>query len=93
MIQLSLAYLFAAGLISGLVLMARRNRKQGWRRRRGVWLEDQAEAALRTIESPSGEPALQHLGDLGRLNESLVAHGVPQAPEPVEKPLKANVLA
>lgn len=91
--QLSLAYLVATGLIAGLVLLARRNQKQGWRRRRGVWLEVQAEAALRTVEAPSTAQPLQHLGDLGRLNESLVAHGAPQAPAPAEKPLKSNVLA
>jgi hypothetical protein len=90
MMQLSIAYLIAAGLITGLVLLARQNRRQGWRRRRGVWLEERAEAALRTVESPSAAPALQHLGDLGRLNQSLVDH---DAPVPVEKPLKANVLA
>jgi hypothetical protein len=93
MMQLSLAYVFAAGLITGLVLLARQNRKQGWRRRRGVWLEDQAELALLTVQSTPLAPTLQHLGDLGRLNQSLTSHGVPQAPAPVEKPLKANVLA
>jgi hypothetical protein len=99
MMQLSFAYLFAAGLISLLFLLARRNRKLGWRRQRGVWLQMQAEAALRTVQArPAGAPAQQldgfsHLGDLGRLQESLVAHGAPQAPAPVEKPLKSNVLA
>jgi hypothetical protein len=93
MMQLSLAYLFAAGLITGLVLLARQNRKQGWRRRRGVWLEEQAELALLTVQSSSPAPTLQHLGDLGRLNQSLRLHGAPQVPAPVEKPLKPNVLA
>ena len=93
MMQLSFAYLAATGLIAVLVMLARRNQKQGWRRRRGVWLEARAEAALRTVEPPSAEAPLQHLGDLGRLNDSLVAHGVPQAPALAEKPLKANVLA
>jgi hypothetical protein len=93
MMQLSFAYLAATGFIAVLVLLARRNQKQGWRRRRGVWLESKAEAALRTVEAPTAEGPLQHLGDLGRLNDSLVAHGVPQAPAPVEKPLKSNVLA
>lgn len=93
MTQLGLAYLFAAGLIAGLFLMARRNRKQGWKRRRAVWLEDRAAAALRTVESPSAGAPLQHLGDLGRLHESLVANGPANAPEPAEKPLKSGVLA
>jgi hypothetical protein len=93
MMQLSFAYLVATSFIAVLVVLARRNQKQGWRRRRGVWLEAHAEAALRTVESPAAEAPLQHLGDLGRLNDSLVAHGVPQAPAPAEKPLKSNVLA
>jgi hypothetical protein len=93
MMQLSLAYVFAAGLITGLVLLARQNRKLGWRRRRGVWLEDQAELALLTVQSTPVAPTLQHLGDLSRLSQSLTALGAPQAPAPVEKPLKANVLA
>lgn len=97
--QLSFAYLLAAGLIATLFLLARRNRRQGWRRQRGVWLQVQAEAALRTVEAPSaGAPSpdlgdFGHLGDLGRLQESLVAHGAPVTPAPAEKPLKSNVLA
>jgi len=99
MMQLSFAYLFAAGLVATLFLLSRRNRKQGWRRQRGVWLQVQAEAALRTVEAPlAGAPSTHpgdfgHLGDLGRLQESLVAHGAPVTPTPVEKPLKSNVLA
>ena len=77
-----------------LVVLARRNQKQGWRRRRGFWLEAQDEAALRTVESPAAEAPLQHLGDLGRLNDSLVAHGVPQASAPAaEKPLKIECVS
>jgi hypothetical protein len=103
MMQLSFAdvtaaYLAAAGLIATLVLLARWNRKQGWRRRRGAWLDVQAEAALRTVEARSDSAPLQHLDDLGRLHQALVAHGVPQAPvpkvlAPQEKPLESNVLA
>ena len=94
--QLSFAYLLAAALICVLLLLARRNRRQGWRRQRGVWLQVQAEAALRTVETPSAAaPAFGHLGDLGRLHQALVAQGAPQspAPAPEEKPLKSNVLA
>lgn len=93
MMQLSLAYLCAAALIATLVLLARRNQRQGWRRRRGVWLEEQAETALRAFESPYKDQPRSHLADLGRLHESLVAHGLPQAPEPAEKPAKSSVLA
>jgi len=94
--QLSFAYLLAAGLISVLLLLARRNRRQGWRRQRSFWLQVPTEAALRTVDA--GAPAQRspdfgHLGDLGRLRESLVAHGTPVTPSPAEKPLKPNVLA
>jgi hypothetical protein len=85
------------------VLLARRNRRQGWRRQRGVWLQVQAEAALRTVEAPSAAAPSQTLGDtgysgdLGRLHEALIAHGVAQGapvmPAPGEKPLKSSVLA
>lgn len=95
--DLSGAYVAAAGLIATLLLLARRNRRQGWRRQRGVWLQVQAEAALRTVEAPAEEAQplgdLGHLGDLGRLQESLVAHGAPVTPARGEKPLKSNVLA
>lgn len=95
--DLSAAYVAAAGLIATLLLLARRNRRQGWRRQRGVWLQVQVEAALRTVQAPAEEAQpsgdLGHLGDLGRLQESLVAHGTPVTPAPGEKPLKSNVLA
>lgn len=91
--QLSLAYLSATGLIAALVLLALWNRKQGWRKRRGAWLEDQAEAALRAFELPPQDEELSHFADLSRLHQSLVAHGAPQQPEPAEKPLKSSVLA
>jgi hypothetical protein len=95
MMQLSFAYLVAAGLIATLVLLARWNRQKGWRRRRGVWLDLQNEAALRAVEARSAAAAapVHHMEDLGRLNEALLAHGVPQTPAPDEKPLKSNVLA
>lgn len=90
--ELSLAYLSAAGLIATLFLLARRNRKQGWRKPRPVWSELQAIAAVRAFEA-KGDPSrpietLQHLGDLDRLRQSLVAHGKPQPPEALEVPVK-----
>ena len=96
---LSTAYLAAGGLIATLLLLALRNRRQGWRRQRGVWLHVRAAAALRTVAAPSAaapSPNLgdfSHMRDLGRLQESLVAHGAPVTPAPGEKPLKPNVLA
>jgi hypothetical protein len=85
MMQLSLAYLFAGGLITVLVLLARRNRKQGWHRQRGVWLDVQSAAALKALEVPENAPGpdapLQHLGDLGRLQQSLTADSKPKEQE------------
>jgi hypothetical protein len=87
MAQLSLAYLFAAGLIAGLVLLARGNEEHGWRSRHGAWFEVRL-AAARAFEAREDPPApqapLQHLGDLERLYQSLIAHGEPQRPEPAE---------
>jgi hypothetical protein len=79
MMQLSLAYLFAAGLIAGLVLVARGNEEQGWRSRRGAWFEVRAAAAAaRAFEAREDPPApqapLQHLDDLERLAQSAKAN-------------------
>ena len=83
--QLSFAYLFAAGLITVLVLLARRNRKQGWTRQRALWLDVQSAAALKMLEVPENAPGpeapLQHLGDLGRLQQSLSADSKPKEQE------------
>lgn len=80
MIELSLAYLVGAGLIAGLFFMAKQNQKQGWRKHRAVW----GQATLTAFETqPEPPQTLSHLGDLGRLQQSLVAHGKPQSPENV----------
>jgi hypothetical protein len=80
--QLSLAYLFALGLIGGLVLLARRNQEQGWQKRRGVLLDVQSAAARDAFaarkHSPLEDVPLTHLGDLERLHQSLVSHREPQ---------------
>jgi hypothetical protein len=87
MTQLSLAYLFAAGLIAGLVLLARRNEEQGWHSQHGAGFEVRS-AAARAFEAREDPPApqapLKHLGDLERLYHSLIAYGEPQRPEPAE---------
>ena len=84
MMELSLAYLFAVFLIGVLIAMARENRKSGWRRTRGSWLEVQAVAAARAFEAREEAPAdLQHMGDLGRLHQSLATHGASSRPEAV----------
>ena len=72
MVQLTLAYLFAAVLMLILVLLARRNQRQGWRKQRGEF--------FKVSESPA-LPA-EHQGDLGRLQQSLSAYGEPISPLP-----------
>jgi hypothetical protein len=83
MTQLSLAYVFAIGVIGGLVLLARRNQQQGWQKRRGVFLDVQSAAARDAFaarkHSPFEDVPLAHLGDLERLHQSLVSHRVSQA--------------
>lgn len=81
--QLSLSYLFAIFLIGGLVLLARRNREQGWQKLRGVFLDVQSAAAREAFaarkHSPLEDVPLGHLGDLERLHQSLVSHPASQA--------------
>jgi hypothetical protein len=83
MIELSFAYLSAAGLIAGLVLLARRNQQQGWHKHRAQWLEVQSNAAVRAFVAKPLPPdeTLQHLADLDRLRQSLVAHNQPAPAE------------
>ena len=88
MTELLLAYLFAIGLIAAMVLLARRNREQGWRKHRGVLLDVQSAAAREAFAAPP----LAHLGDLERLNQSLVSHGEPQPAAPAEKEQHAKSL-
>jgi hypothetical protein len=89
MIELSLAYALAAAVIGGLLVLARRNRQEGWRRHRETWLEAQSSAAIAAFAAPSDsppeQPDLRHLGDLDRLHQSLVAHNEHQSPAPVEE--------
>ena len=81
--QLSVAYLFAIGLIGGLLLLARRNQEQGWQKRRGVFFDVESAAAREAFaarkHSPLEDVPLGHLGDLERLHQSLVSHPVSQA--------------
>ena len=85
MTPLSLGYVFVAGMIAALIALGKRNQKQGWRKRRGHWLEVQSTSAIKAFvarrESPVGaahlvsDASLAHMDDLRRLNQSLVAHG------------------
>jgi hypothetical protein len=80
-----IASVFAAGLIAGLTLLARRNRAQGWRKPRKSWFDVQADAASRAFAAGQAEASsrgpLEHLRDLQRLQQALTAH----APLPQEK--------
>lgn len=85
MVELSLAYLFAAALIGGLVLLARRNQRQGWRKERRSWFEVRSATAVQAfgrteVESAPSGP-LQHLADLARLQEALSAGSETNRPE------------
>jgi hypothetical protein len=87
MLELSFAYLVAAALIGGLFLLAVQNQKQGWRKQRSGLGEIQAAAALASFETKA-DPALQHLSDLVRLQQSLAAergavHGAIEKEQPV----------
>jgi hypothetical protein len=82
MTPLSLAYVFAAGMIAALIGLAKWNQRQGWRKRRGHWLEVQSTAAIEALaagKDPVASDAAM-AGDLRRLNQSLVAHGDSQRP-------------
>ena len=82
MLQLTLAYIFAAGMGMTAVYFARQNRKQGWQRPAprwfGVELRDQEPAMPASIEVEcTSEPLMPQLV---RLNQGLAAHGTPVRP-------------
>jgi hypothetical protein len=86
--ELFLAYTFALVLIVGLVLLARRNQQQGWRRERGVLggmlLDTHRDTTLPYTASTD------HLGDIHRLREALIAHSSSLS-EPVEANTKDDL--
>jgi|GEM_PF-4285660 hypothetical protein len=83
MLQLVLAYLFAAGTGVTLVYLARQNRKQGWRRPAARWFgvkldtPEDAKPAMLGIESDAGRLMPQLL----QLNRELAAHGTTVKPD------------
>ena len=87
MLQLVLAYLFAAGMGITVVYMARQNRKQGWQRPAPKWFgveletREPATPAALGIKSDAGDL----LPELLQLNRELAAHGTPIRPQ-VESP-------
>jgi hypothetical protein len=72
MMELTLAYLAAAVLIGGLLYLAERNHKRGWRKQRDVWGQIEASSSHTSIE-PRVELALEHFNDLARLRRSLAS--------------------
>ena len=91
MLQLLLAYFFAAGMGVTVFYLAKQNRKQGWRRPAARWfgieLETREAAAPATLgmESEPGEL----LPELLRLNRKLSVHGTPVNPQ-VESPAEES---
>ena len=85
MLELAFAYLIAAVLIVGLVLLAVRNRKQGWRKNRGAWWEAQSTAAIATVQIHKTEAPLEHFNDLVRLQQSLAQDSEPAPVESLKR--------
>jgi hypothetical protein len=83
MLELVLAYLFAAGMGVTVVYLARQNRKQGWRRPApnwfGVELGTRDGAKPEAVDPDSRELLL--LPELLQLNRELAAHGTSVKPE------------
>jgi hypothetical protein len=75
MLELVLAYLFAAGMGVTIVYLARQNRKQGWRRRAPKWFG----VELGTRDDADSSELL--LPELLQLNRELAAHGTSVKPE------------
>jgi hypothetical protein len=82
MTQLSLAYSAAFFLIAILLLFARKNRKEGWRKPQVPLYAEKAE-----LSGEPGDHPGDHLGELARLNQSLVRYGSTTKPEPAKKPV------
>jgi hypothetical protein len=83
MLQLSLAYLFAAGTSVVVVYLARQNRKQGWKRPSPKWfgveLQNREPAMLSALGA--GSDADELMPQILQLNRQLAAHGIPVKPE------------
>src|SRR5204863_1302051 len=99
MLQLILAYAFAAGMGVTLVYLARENRKQGWQRPAPRWfgvqlqnrelVMDATERALEVPQEPVSQP-VELMPQLLQLNHALAAHGRttrPEVPVPAEAEL------
>ena len=95
MLQLTLAYIFAAGMGMTAVYFARQNRKQGWQRPAPRWfgieLRNHEPAMPASLEMESASQALTP--QLLRLNQELAMHGTPVKPEAEEPVMAESVMA
>ena len=99
MLQLILAYAFAAGTGLTLVYLARENRKQGWQRPAAKWFGVQLQNRELAMDASGRAPEAQQepvsqpgelLPQLLQLNRALAAHGRatrPEVPVPAEAEL------
>jgi hypothetical protein len=86
--ELFVPTLTASVLIGAMFVFAVRNRKQGWRKTRNLWLDVQPIVAMagdKGEEKPEELPPLRHLGDLSRLHDALSRDTKP-VPKPVPVP-------
>ena len=100
MLQLILAYAFAAGIGVTVVYLARENRKQGWQRPAPKWfgveLQNHQLAMARQLpedapENSVSEP-IELLPQLLQLNSALAVHGRTTRPE-VRVPVEAELVS
>ena len=83
MLQLLLAYFFAAGMGVTVFYLAKQNRKQGWRRPAARWFGielETREAAAPSMRGFESEPD-ELFPELLRLNRELSVHGTPVKPQ------------
>ena len=100
MLQLILAYAFAAGTGLTLVYLARENRKQGWQRPAPKWFGVQLQKHQLAMDNelpadapqdPVSEP-VELLPQLLQLNSALALHGRTTRPE-VQVPVEAELVS
>jgi hypothetical protein len=83
MVQLMFAYGFAVLMILTQYFMARRNRRQGWTKRRVSLATSRVSQEVSPMKMDQAEEdrPFRHLAELEALNRALIAYHVPQKPE------------
>jgi len=83
MVQLMFAYGFAVLMILTQYLMARRNQRQGWTKRRASQATSPVsqEVLRMKTDKTDDERPFRHLAELEALNRALIAYHVPRKPE------------